>query len=124
MSENQVTLQALEVRSQHFVFPRRELLQKLASAVLLFFVPRPHLFSFCQAPKPEFWFGDVVDFWWNDEITGVRHSETGEIVGVVWNDADKIWEYMVTWLSSTAYPQSNYPIFDGELVTAGVICRH
>lgn len=123
MSENQSSLQELQGRSQHFAFPRRELLQKLASAALLFFVPRPQLLS-CQTPKPEFWFGDSVDFWWNDETTGVRHSETGEIVGVVWNDADKIWEYMVTWLSSTAYPQSNYPIFDGNLVSPEVLCKH
>jgi hypothetical protein len=111
------------VRSQHFVFSRRELLQKLASAALLFFVPRPQLLS-CQTPKPEFWFGDSVDFWWNDETTGARHSETGEVVGVIWNDADKLWEYSVIWLKSTAYSQDDYPICDGQLVTAGVVCKH
>jgi hypothetical protein len=109
-------------RSQHFAFSRRKLFQKLASAALLFFVPRPQ--SFCQAPKPEFWFGDSVSFCWTDEKSGQHHSETGEIVGVVWNDADKLWEYMVTWLSSTAYPQSNYPIFDGNLVSPEVLCKH
>jgi len=114
----------LSWRSQGFTFSRRELLQKAVSAALLLPVPRPQLFTSTEAPKPEFWFGDTVDFWWNDETTGVRHSETGEIVGVVWNDADKIWEYMVTWDSSTAYPQSNYPIFDGNLVSPEVLCKH
>ena len=112
-------------RSQHFTFPRRELLQKLASVALLSFVPRSQqLFSFCQTPKPEFWFGDRVDFFWTDETSGDRHSETREIAGTIWNYSNKQWEYTVVWVSSTAYPDEDYPYSDGRLLGAGELCKH
>lgn len=123
MSENQSFLQEFEGRSQKLTFSRRQLLQKIASAALLFFVPRPQIFSFCQTPKPEFWFGDTVGFRWNDEITGDEYSETGEIVGVAWNSSENQWEYRVTWLSSTAYPADVYPCFEGNFVPAEVLCK-
>jgi hypothetical protein len=104
-------------------FPRRELLQKLASTALLFFVPRPQLLS-CQPPKPEFWFGDTVDFRWEDETTGKVQSETGEVIGVNWDFTAEEWEYRIMWTGSTAYPDDYYPMCDGQLVTAGVICKH
>jgi hypothetical protein len=85
---------------------------------------RSQLFTFSATPKPEFWFGERVDFFWNDEDSGDRHSETGEIVGVAWNFLEQEWQYIVIWLSSTADPDGNYPIFDGNFVTAEVICKH
>jgi|GEM_PF-2000717 len=76
-----------------------------------------------EIPSPEFWFGDFVDFCWRDERTGEPHSETGVVVGVAWNHTDREWDYIVTWLSSTAYPQAQYPIFDGNFVAEGVLCK-
>jgi hypothetical protein len=35
--------------------------------------------------EPEFWFGELVDFVWNDETTGEAHSETGKVIGVAWD---------------------------------------
>ena len=104
-------------------FPRRELLQKLASTALLFCVPRPQLFSFCQTPKPKFWFGDSVNFCWNNENSGEPHSETGVVVGVAWNNADREWECIVTWLSSSTHPEGNYPISDMNFVAEEILCK-
>ena len=75
------------------------------------------------ASKPEFWFGEQVQFTWTDETSGKHHRETREIVGANWNHPEAQWEYAVTWLSSTAYPASEYPIFDSNLVTATVLSR-
>ena len=76
-----------------------------------------------ENPAPEYWFGEFVDFCWTDENTGEPHSETGVIVGVAWNNADRAWEYIVTWLSSTAYPEDNYPISDMNFVAEDILCR-
>jgi hypothetical protein len=103
---------------------RRQFLMSLCTIPAITNLPAKSESLLVGVTKPEFWFGDSVDFWWNDETTGDRHSETGEVVGVVWNDADKVWEYSVIWLKSTAYSQEDYPICDGQLVTAGVICKH
>jgi hypothetical protein len=73
------------------------------------------------ATKPEFWFGESVKFHWIDENSGQQHTEQGEVVGINWNSPEARWEYQVTWLSSTAYPVANYPIVDGNLVTADVL---
>lgn len=74
-------------------------------------------------PKPEFWFGEKVEFCWTDETSGKHHTESGEIVGANWNHPEAQWEYQITWHSSTAYPSSEYPIFDGNLVTADVLSK-
>lgn len=85
---------------------------------------RSQLFTFDpETPKPEYWFGDSVSFCWNDEITEQPYSETGEIIGVAWNPRENYWEYAVVWVSSTAYPQFEYPIFDGGFLTAGEVCK-
>ena len=47
--------------------------------------------------KPEFWFGEKVEFQWIDEISGKSHFECGEIVGATWNSPEAQWEYAVTW---------------------------
>jgi len=77
-----------------------------------------------RATEPEFWFGDLVDFFWTDEKSGVYHSETGKVIGVSWDFTDKCWEYTVVWLFSTAYPSDTYPVYDGEKILARVICKH
>ena len=85
---------------------------------------RSQLFTFApDTPKPEFWFGDSVTFCWNDETAEQPFSETGEVIGVAWNPRENFWEYLVVWVSSTAYPASSYPIFDGNFVTAGEVCK-
>jgi|SRR6476469_986736 len=76
-----------------------------------------------KAPKPEFWFGEKVEFCWVDETSGKHHTERGEIVGANWNQPENQWEYQVTWLHSTAYPSTKYPIFDGNLVTPDVLSK-
>lgn len=76
-----------------------------------------------EIPNPEYWFGEFVDFCWNDENTGEPHSETGVVVGVAWNQESREWEYVVTWLSSSRHPEGNYPIFDMHFVAEQVLCR-
>lgn len=75
-----------------------------------------------EIPTPEFWFGEFVDFCWNDENTGEAHCETGVIVGIVWSQEAREWKYVVTWLSSTVDHDGNYPIFSEELVPGEVLC--
>jgi len=85
---------------------------------------RSQLFTFgAENSSPKYWFGEFVDFCWNDENSGEPHSETGVVVGVAWNNADREWEYIVTWLSSTAYPEGNYPISDMNFVAEEILCR-
>lgn len=84
---------------------------------------RSQLFTFgAENLTPEFWFGEFVDFCWNDEQTGEPHCETGVIVGVVWNQREREWQYMMTWLASTIDPDGNYPIFSEELVPEETLC--
>lgn len=73
--------------------------------------------------KPEFWFGEKVEFRWVDEISGKSHFECGEIVGATWNSPEAQWEYAVNWHSSTAHPQCEYSVFDNNLVTADVLLK-
>ncbi len=122
---------------QSFAFSRRELPGKLLAIGAALLLPqsqslspvpeskrRSQLFAFTEAPEPEFWFGDRVSFFWDDEDTEQpSYSETGEVIGVVWNPRENYWEYSVTWLSSTVYPMDNYPIYDGSFVTAGEVCK-
>jgi hypothetical protein len=104
---------------------RREFLQTAVSTPLLFLVPpKPSgVPPLKNRPSPEFWFGELVSLCWNDEDTEQPYSETGEVIGVVWNPRENYWEYSVTWLSSTVYPSSNYPLYDGTFLTAGEICK-
>ncbi|MEG3838596.1 MULTISPECIES: hypothetical protein [unclassified Microcoleus] len=73
-------------RSQLLMFPRRELLQKIASAALLFFVPRPQsVFEFPKKyPAPQFNVGDKILSFWPDNDEAIS-PEFGEIVGVCWH---------------------------------------
>jgi hypothetical protein len=85
---------------------------------------RSQLFNFgAENLTPKYWFGEFVDFCWIDENSGEPHSETGVVVGVAWNNADREWEYIVTWLSSTAYPEDNYPISDMNFVAENILCK-
>ena len=112
-------------RSQDLTFSRRELFQKVAAVTLPFAVlPKLSLVPpLKNRPLPEFWFGDCVNYCWVDENTEESHSETGEIVGAVWDSRENCWEYAVNWLSSTAYPADSYPVYDGGFVTAGEVCK-
>ena len=74
--------------------------------------------------KPEFWFGEKVEFCWIDETCGKTHFERGEIVGASWNSPEAQWEYAVIWLNSTAAQSADeYPIFDGNFISADVLSR-
>lgn len=83
---------------------------------------RSHLLL-SATPKPKFWFGENVDFRCNDETTGEPRTETGIVVGVAWNHSDPSWEYIVTWISSTVPDFAHYPIYSGEFVPEGTLCR-
>lgn len=110
-------------RSQFLLQPRRRFLSSIfAIGTFAAKTAKPDFFN--NLGKPEFWFGDMVDFRWNDEESGEPHSETGKVVGVAWDFSEKEWEYRIMWLSSTIYPAENYPLEDGNFVTAGVICKH
>lgn len=115
----------LSWRSQGFTFSRRELFQKVAAVTLPFVVlSKPSVVPpLTGRPLPEFWFGERVSFRWVDENTGQPHSESGVVVGAVWNHIDQEWQYMVTWLSSTIDPDGNYPIFSEELVPEETLCK-
>lgn len=84
---------------------------------------RSQLFTFsAENLTPKHWFGEFVDFCWNDENSGEPHAETGVVVGVVWNHREREWQYIVVWLSSTIDPDGNYPIFSEELVPEEMLC--
>ena len=112
-------------RSQGFTFARRELFQKVVAVTLPFtLLPKPSAVPpLKNRPLPEFWFGELVSFCWEDEDTEQPYSETGEIIGVVWNPREGYWEYNVTWLSSTAYPANSYPVYDGNFLTGEELCK-
>ena len=76
-----------------------------------------------ENPTPEYWFGEFVDFCWNDENTGEHHCETGIVVGVAWSQEAREWQYIVTWLSSTLDLDDHYPIFSEEFVSEEVLCK-
>lgn len=104
---------------------RRKFLRTAVSTPLLFLVPpKPSVVPpLKDRPSPEFWFGDRVIYCWVDEDTKESYSETGEIVGAVWDSREDSWEYAVNWLSSTTFPADSYPVYDGTFVTAGEICK-
>ena len=64
-----------------------------------------------------------MDFCWNDENSGEPHSETGVVVGVVWNQIERKWQYIVTWLASTIDPDGDYPISDMNFVVEENLCK-
>ena len=109
----------LDGRSQHFTFPRRELLQKIASVALLFFVlrsqpvhPTPEKY-----PKCPFNIGDKVADYWTDEFDN-ECIEYGEVVGICWHPRKQTWACLVGWTSGQG-PDSLYPCFDRQLVIGG-----
>ncbi|MEG4534670.1 hypothetical protein [Microcoleus sp. D2_18a_D3] len=115
----------LDGRSQHFTFPRRELLQKIASAPLLFFVPRIQsaTLPLNGYPLPKFNIGDLIaSDWVDDEDEDAPDSATdfGEILGMRWLPevesglAANTWVYFVRWTHSTIGAYSCYPCYDGE----------
>jgi hypothetical protein len=83
------------------------------------------LFNFgAENSSPKYWFGEFVDFCWTDENSGEPHSETGIVVGVVWSQEAREWQYIVTWLSSTVeFDDDHYPIFSQEFVAEEVLCK-
>lgn len=112
MSENQSSLQELQGRS-HFTFPRRELLQRLASISLLHLVPR-------LQPKyghPKFAIGDKVADHWIDEFE-IEQVEYGEVMGVCWHPREQVWGYLIDWTSGNM-PSFAYPCFDEHLTMRG-----
>ncbi len=114
----------LSGRSQHFTFSRRELFHKAAATLPFLVLSKPSITQpLKDFPVPEFWFGDRVSFCWNDETDELPYSETGQIIGVTWNPRENFWEYAVIWLSSTAYPSSNYPLYDGSFLTGEEMCK-
>ena len=112
-------------QSQNFTFCRREFFEKLAAVALpsVLLIKPSAVPPLKGRPSPEFWFGDRVSYFWIDEKTEESHSETGEIVGAVWDSRENCWEYAVIWLSSTAYPADSYPVYDGGFVTAEEVCK-
>lgn len=120
MSENQSFLQELEGRSQKLTLPRRELFQKIASAALLFLVPRPRLVAPLPGyPLPEFAIGDLVAQDWIDEfdkeavdcgrVLGLRYLPQGHSIF-----PSNSWLYYIYWTHTTCGLQHHYPCYDGE----------
>ncbi|MEG4851698.1 hypothetical protein QUB10_12375 [Microcoleus sp. B5-D4] len=106
-------------RSQLLMFPRRELLQKIASAALLFFVPRSQ--SGFENPKkypaPKFCIGNKVADHWTDELNQ-DSIEYGEVLGICWHPYEQDWTYLISWTSGEM-PDSSYPCFDEHLTVGG-----
>jgi hypothetical protein len=108
-------------RSQLFTFPRRQLLQRTASAALLFFVPRPQSVSPTpenpipeKYPKSQFRIGDrVVSPWLDDDDEPCL--EAGEIVGICLHPKTQEWQYLINWTGGSGCGWM-YPCFDGDLV--------
>ena len=108
-------------RSQHFTFPRRELLQRLASAALLCLLPCPQPATHLKRlPEPEFAIGDLIASDWEPDDDDAPDSVTdfGEVLGMRWLPeaessfvAAKTWVYFVRWTHSTIGASSCY---DGE----------
>ncbi|MEG4487402.1 hypothetical protein [Microcoleus sp. D2_18a_B4] len=106
-------------RSQLLMFPRRELLQKIASAALLFFVPRSQ--SAIESPKKyptsKFCIGNKVSDHWTDEFDQ-DCIEYGEVLGICWHPYEQTWAYLISWTSG-GMPDSSYPCFDEHLTIGG-----
>ena len=108
-------------RSQHFTFPRRELLQNIAAAALLFFVPRsqPACKFSTKYGTPQFRVGDLVVSDWVDEFD--EHVvDFGEVLGARWLPEGhsgfpaNSWVYYIYWTHSTCGLGYAYPCYDGE----------
>lgn len=108
-----------EGRSQEFTFPRRELLQRLASAALLYLLPHRQL----GAPTldgralPEFKLGDLISCDWTDSEFCENYTEFGEIVGAC-RLPDDSWVYYINWTHGTSSDDFQYPCFETEPTTA------
>jgi hypothetical protein len=113
-------------RSQVFTFPRRELLQSLASVALPLLIPRsqPVDSFFGGRPLPQFKIGDLVaEDWINDsddeDGEDEHYTEFGEVLGVRWLPEGhscypaNVWLYYICWTHSTC-PGYSYPCYDGE----------
>lgn len=100
-------------------FPRRELLQKIASAALLFLVPRPQSVNQTPAkyPKSPLGIGDKVADYWTDEFDK-ECIEYGKVCGVCWHPREQVWAYLIDWTSG-GMPDSAYPCFNEHLVIDG-----
>jgi hypothetical protein len=115
-----------EGRSQDFTFPRRELFQKVATAILPFLVLRKPLVPPLEVrPLPGFNIGDLVaSDWVNDEDEDV--TDFGEVIGFCYiprhenflRDRKGLlgnsWAYYIYWTRSTHGCESSFPCFDGE----------
>ena len=108
-----------EGRSQLFTFPRRELLQRLASAALLTIFPAHQSAAKLPAkyPVPSFRVGDKVSDHWIDEF-GRDACELGEVIGICWEPHDETWGYHINWTGGTMPPEY-YPCFDRHLTVGG-----
>ncbi|MEG4244448.1 hypothetical protein QUB36_20530 [Microcoleus sp. AT8-B1] len=106
-------------RSQLLMIPRRELLQKIASAALLFFVPRSQPVNLTpeKYPKSQFCIGDKVADYWTNEFDK-ECVEYGEVLGFCWHPYEQTWAYLVNWTGGQG-PDSTYPCFDERLVVGG-----
>jgi hypothetical protein len=112
-------------RSQHFTFPRRELLHKVASAALQclglhkLFVVVP----LKGRPLPEFNIGDLVATHWTGEFDE-DFIDFGEIVGMCYLPVESqyypyhVWVYYVYWTHSTCGDDWGYPNFCQDPVEA------
>lgn len=108
-------------RSQVFTFPRRDFLQKAASAALPFLVPRskPVDSFFGGRPLPQFKIGDLVAEDWLDEYDEDA-TDFGEVLGVRWLPEKQssfpanTWVYYVYWTHSSTGSAYCYPCYDGE----------
>jgi hypothetical protein len=118
MSENQVTLQELEGRSQKLTFSRRQFLQQTAWHFPLTTAPRrqPVVKLPEKYPAPLFQIGDRVADTWVDEFDR-EQRELGEVVGICWHPKNRRWEYLINWTAG-ASDEIIYPCFDGHLVAS------
>ena len=104
-----------------FTLPRRELLQKTASAALLCFAPRsqPAREFSTKYGTPQFRIGDLVAEDWLDEFDE-QATDFGEILGVRWlpeghsSFSANTWVYYIYWTHSTCGASFCYPCYDGE----------
>jgi len=109
-------------RSQHFTFPRRELLQKAAALASLCLLPKSQPTSLY--PSPEFKIGDLVAQDWepNDDEAPEFATDFGEILGMRWIpepdsycSVANTWVYFVRWTHSTCPGCLPEPYCAGEL---------
>jgi len=125
-------------RSQHFTFPRRELLQKVAALTSLCLLPKSQPAAPSPAtpshsyPSPEFNIGDLVAYDWepDDDEAPELATDFGEILGMRWvPETDRYclvtntWVYFVRWTHSTCPGVLLEPYCDGEPTEADLLRR-